>query len=873
MAYNFHPEEKHSRKRNFDETSIAEDAEHFRHAQRIRSAEDIVCFGMVMGIIGKASLPPTASNHLVEFKTSRQFSSTADPTIKGKIDLDFIELIDDLLDSPEIEMEITVSPNITNQVNPKGKMTRVQGPLSPCKLNIVLYGPIDLFDLVGLHFQQREIFLQDPVGCARDVRYCNPHRLPPLNPSTDMLTTHIASSAIQAPEMQRIAPLPELIDILNSQEDLAEAFQPPSIKTPLAKHQKQALTFMLGRENGWSWDGSRPDIWEVEDLENGKDQCFINRISNRAQTEMPPQFYGGIIADPMGLGKTLSMIALVASDVMTEYHTVNSALMNHSQEKSSGRTLVVVPPSLLGTWEEQLAEHLYPNNLPWRLHHGKHRLSSRSQIEDTMIVLTTYDIVSTEWKNNNSLLFKTIWERIILDEAHKISNIKSRRASAICELRSFARWAVTGTPIQNELGDLASLLKFLRVHPYSEHQAFQTDIVNLWKSDHGEEACKRLKRLAGCLLLRRQKDVIELPPRHDMRYFINLNVSERNLYDATRAQALERIEEALTQNDDGSKHYSFQNVLQKIEAMRMICNLGLHYHARHEIHQALQDGTAPHNWKTIAQSSFNIRRGMCHINCQTQSCGSTIGPANSDVRDSTQQQQHSLFSRCWKFTCSTCVQKAGVHQIPCGCKPACPVAPISTDLASLDDVSMAMPVPTGGPSLGLSSKISTLIKDLQEQPKSTKSVVFSTWRMTLDLIETGLKQSFIKCLRFDGKVPQKDRQSVIDRFRRDPSIEVLLLTLSCGSVGLTLTVASRAYLMEPHWNPTQEDQALARIHRIGQTQEVTTVRFVVKDSFEERVIEVQDSKRDLASIVLNPQGEIGGPNRSKRLESLRALIK
>ncbi|CAI0650834.1 unnamed protein product, partial [Colletotrichum noveboracense] len=109
--------------------------------------------------------------------------------------------------------------------------------------------------------------------------------------------------------------------------------------------------------------------------------------------------------------------------------------------------------------------------------------------------------------------------------------------------------------------------------------------------------------------------------------------------------------------------------------------------------------------------------------------------------------------------------------------------------------------------------------------------------MTLDIIEIGLKQAGISVLRYDGKVPQGERQKVIDRFRDDP---------------LTLTVASRAYLMEPSWNPTIEDQALARIHRMGQEQEVTTVRLYVKDSFEEAVVTNQKLKRELAGILLTP---------------------
>jgi hypothetical protein len=166
------------------------------------------------------------------------------------------------------------------------------------------------------------------------------------------------------------------------------------------------------------------------------------------------------------------------------------------------------------------------------------------------------------------------------------------------------------------------------------------------------------------------------------------------------------------------------------------------------------------------------------------------------------------------------------------------------------------------------------------------------------VIESGLNQHNIHCVRFDGKVPQSQRQAVLSRFKTDPNVRVMLLTLSCGAVGLTLTEASRAYLMEPHWvrfsntvirlevwahccsswgntghrnfsqgsvvpvliasfqNPTIEEQALARIHRIGQTRAVTTVRFYVQGSFEKRVMEVQDSKKNLAGVLLS--GHDGG---------------
>src|SRR5262249_50738883 len=155
------------------------------------------------------------------------------------------------------------------------------------------------------------------------------------------------------------------------------------------------------------------------------------------------------------------------------------------------------------------------------------------------------------------ILFKTRWKRVILDEgislilaskvssqsltaqiAHFIRNSESQMARAICSLDSVSRWAVTGTPIQNRLGDLATLLKFLKVYPYSEKRAFEADISYVWKSGNVDEAVKRLKRLSGCLLLRRPKEIVPLPPRHDFQCPVDFMPAERHLYEDIRTQAI-----------------------------------------------------------------------------------------------------------------------------------------------------------------------------------------------------------------------------------------------------------------------------------------------------------------------------------------------
>ncbi|KAK5987284.1 SMARCA3-like protein [Cladobotryum mycophilum] len=729
-----------------------------RKTQSIRKQE-IVCFGMIIDVTATCHVPTTANplqRHLVKFQDALNF-----------VNDEFTNLMHVLYEEPGFELEVSVSLKETTQSTTSGSQGRTYGLPRKHSLAVIIYGPFELFDDVGDFFEQRDLYLQDPD---------------------------------ESIEMEDVVVRPELLDILDSQEDLAETEQPPSIKTKLARHQKQALTFMQRREHGWAMDGSSPDIWEA--VEAGQEILFLNRISATNQVKEPPQFYGGIVADPMGLGKTLSMIALIARDLHLDEND-HSSLSEVDKETSSGCTLVIVPPA-----------------------------------------------------------------------PHVIRNSNSQTSQAICSLDSVSRWAVTGTPIQNKLGDLTALLKFLKVHPYSDKKIFDVDICQLWKSGRDEEAVKRLKGLSGCLILRRPKGIIKLPPRQDEQCPVEFTEAERSLYEKIKAQAIAHIDDALLHHGDTRRSNSFVNVLQRIEAMRMVCNLGLRYPSRHEA--VKQSDSHPRDWKDAAQDIFDMRRNMGQIQCSI--CLSILDSDENFLGDATQSDK-PLFFQCLTVTCSNCAKDTSRSGKPFRCEhePACSVTLVSLD-NSWDEIPIQTTYGLGGNyPLEFPTKIKVLLDDLQKLPGDVKCVVFSTWRMTLDVVKAALDHASIPSVRFDGTVQQKDRQNIVDRFRNDPTVRVMLLTLSCGAVGLTLTAASRAYLMEPHWNPTLEDQALARIHRMGQTREVTTIRLYVRDSFEERVIESQESKRDLAALLLNPHGRPGqGDGQSgiplKPLELLRRLI-
>lgn len=159
----------------------------------------------------------------------------------------------------------------------------------------------------------------------------------------------------------------------------------------------------------------------------------------------------------------------------------------------------------------------------------------------------------------------------------------------------------------------------------------------------------------------------------------------------------------------------------------------------------------------------------------------------------------------------------------------------------------------------LSPKVSALIKLLvasRDQHPARKSVVFSQFRKMLILLEEPLKAAGFKTLRLDGTMNAKRRAHVIEEFGA-PGNErpmVLLASLRASGTGINLTAASRVYLLEPWWNPAVEEQAMDRVHRIGQKEDVKIVRLIAKNSIEERIVQLQEKKKQLAREAFGKRG-------------------
>ncbi|KAH8650675.1 SNF2 family N-terminal domain-containing protein [Tricladium varicosporioides] len=734
------------------------------------------------------------------------------------------------------------------------------------ELSAIIYGTPEMFEPIGNFAQECGMYLQDPLHWDRKVRYCNPHRMFSFD---EALATSSLTDDPAPLHLEEVASNADLWSEFESNEELPETEGPSIVSTILLRHQKQALTFMMRREQGWALEGPRKDIWKIMIAAN-KQFLYTNTITGSQQDYPPPSFRGGILADQMGLGKSLSMISLIASDTtrpLKDPTPETSVVTTEPKVPAIKTTLLVVPSSLLHTWRHELKRHLRPNTLKWQFFYGQRRSTDTVALTLCDIVVTTYGTILSEWKKHiktpTSCLFLLLWHRVVLDEAHIIRGNSTLNANAVCALKAVCRWAMTGTPIQNRLTDLGSLFKFLRVHPFSDPKIFHAEISQNWD----QKAFVKLKSLVRILALSRSKTVIKLPGRKDLIQYLEFNESEKNTYDAAKVRTAQVLQSTIAM--DSEQPASYLNALQWINTLRLICNHGTgewkHSDSGLDIKSPWEKSVAEDGFQTL----MCAEAAAC-ILCGTQIVNSTYDGFESHVNE----YLPPVISTCFQLYCGLCFQESDDQSVStshiCEHGSSCTMTPVSLDQVSRSfghDSNIIHAAPIVVP-----TKVRALLEDLKSY-KEEKSVVFSYWTTTLDLVESTLKSSFISYSRLDGRMPMEKRAEALMVFRLEPTVRVMLVSTTCGGLGLDLTVASRAYLMEPQWNPMVEEQALARIYRIGQNKRVTTIRYIMKDSIEKNIIAIQHRKKTIADLALSnvPLSEMNVGE--SQLEYLRSVIR
>jgi superfamily II DNA or RNA helicase len=435
--------------------------------------------------------------------------------------------------------------------------------------------------------------------------------------------------------------------------------------------------------------------------------------------------FGGCLADDMGVGKTAQVLAVLES----------------RRTEGRGPSLVVAPKSLMFNWRAE--SQRFTPQLRVLEHTGLARDTALIAQHD--LILTTYGTLLRDAAQLAAMEF----DYVVLDEAQAVKNSATASAKAVRLLRGAHRLALSGTPVENHLGELWSLFEFL--NPGMLGEAKVLNMAGGLARNPGEDARRILSQALRPFILRRTKQQVarELPEKTEQTIYCELEGPQRKQYNELR------------------KHYR-ETLLARVQS----AGLG-----KSKMH--------------VLEALLRLRQAACH-------------PGLLDVKRSSEP----------------------------------------------------------------SAKLDVLMDQLDElRQEGHKALVFSQFTSLLAIVRARLDDAGIPYEYLDGAT--RNREAHVEAFQNDRACGLFLISLKAGGLGLNLTAAEYVFLLDPWWNPAVEAQAVDRAHRIGQTRPVFAYRLIARDTVEEKVLELQKTKRELADAIL---GEDNSLIRDLKREDLELLL-
>ncbi|XP_019423648.1 PREDICTED: helicase-like transcription factor CHR28 isoform X1 [Lupinus angustifolius] len=529
-------------------------------------------------------------------------------------------------------------------------------------------------------------------------------------------------------------------------------------------------------------------------------------------------------------------------------------------------------------------------------------------------------------------LAKVAWFRVVLDEAQSIKNYKTQVARACWGLRAKRRWCLSGTPIQNSIDDLYSYFRFLRYDPYAVHSSFCFMIKNPINRNP-TKGYRKLQAVLKTIMLRRTKGtlldgepIISLPPKSVELKKVDFSREERDFYSRLEADSRAQFQEYA---NAGTVKQNYVNILLMLLRLRQACDHPLlvnHYNSdplwRSSVEMAKK---IPQEKQISLLNCLEASLALCgicndppedavvsvcgHVFCNQCISEHLTGDDNQCPATNcrTGLSTSKVFS---KDTLKSCLSEKGCDNLP-GCsgskveesepwfqsqpydsskiKAALEVlqslckaqryTPKSISAHSTTGENIDCSVNSCDSNIGRSFKNfpenHNLSLDRSSKESTTvlgeKAIVFSQWTRMLDLLEECLKKFSIQYRRLDGTMSVVARDKAVKDFNTLPEVSVMIMSLKAASLGLNMVAACHVLMLDLWWNPTTEDQAIDRAHRIGQTRPVTVLRLTVRDTVEDRILALQQKKRKMVASAFGEDGT-GGTQSRLTVDDLKYLF-
>ncbi|XP_075466054.1 SWI/SNF-related matrix-associated actin-dependent regulator of chromatin subfamily A containing DEAD/H box 1 isoform X3 [Ascaphus truei] len=492
----------------------------------------------------------------------------------------------------------------------------------------------------------------------------------------------------------------------------------------------------------------------------------------------------GILADEMGLGKTVQAIAFLAHLYLAG---------------DTGPHLVVVPASTLDNWVREFNQWCPDMNI--LLYYGsqderKHlRYDILNRVVEFNVIVTTYNCAISGGEDRR--LFRRMQlNYAIFDEGHMLKNMSAIRYQHLMTLNAKNRLLLTGTPVQNNLLELMSLLNFVMPHMFSSSTSEIKRMFSSKSKSTDEQSTFEKERIAHAkqimkpFILRRVKHEVlkQLPPKQDRIEFCAMSGKQEQLYN----EMLNKLKRTI---GDTEKNSELCNVMMHLRKMANHPLLHRQYYTADKL------------------------RSMSKLMLQEPThCAANPDLIFEDMEVMTDFELHRL---CSEF--------------------------ISISQFKLEKELILT-----------SGKFETLERLLSDvKKKGDRVVLFSQFTMMLDVLEVFLNHHQHRYVRLDGKTQISERIHLIDEFNTDMDIFIFLLSTKAGGLGINLTSANIVILHDIDCNPYNDKQAEDRCHRVGQTKEVNVIRLISKGTIEESMLKISQQKLRLEQDMTTDTGDEG----------------